>query len=607
VRHQLVLLLLPALAALSCWEEPDHPIPRDDDDDAAASDDDTGYDDDPGDDDSAPLDCVTSDALEGCDFVVPASCATIQAAILAASYEDSICVQPGTYYENVSFSGREVRVLGMGGVEGTIIDGGAAGAVVAFSQGEGPTATLSGFTLRNGEWMTGGGIYVRGADPTLWQLRIEDNVATQHGGGVYLQEASPLLLDVEITGNDAGGAGGAMYLWESSPILERVTVEGNTAGGTAGISLDNSHPTMTDVIITGNTSDDGNSALTLHDSAPLTNRVDIHGNAAPSGATVYLGGNDVHLSHVTIRDNTADRGGGVAMSYVDNGPDPVLEHVIITGNQASTFGGGIYSAEASPLLSDLYIEGNHSAYDGGGIYAWAWHSYGTAELRNVAVVNNTADRNGGGIKLSDDAQTEVYNAIVLGNRASEDGGGIFHGGSLFSAHHVVVAGNEAAGKGGAVWADNGGFQCTNCIVANNVAATGGGLATDYGLAGVVTTNVFGNHPDDYSGAADRTGILGNVSVDPLFLDTDSLDPADWDLHLATDSPMIDAADPTLPDPDGSPPDLGAYGGTHADSWDLDWDGYPEWWMPGEYDPVAYPDLGWDCDDRDGEVHPGGGC
>ena len=54
-------------------------------------------------------------------------------------------------------------------------------------------------------------------------------------------------------------------------------------------------------------------------------------------------------------------------------------------------------------------------------------------------------------------------------------------------------------------------------------------------------------------------------------------------------------------------DIGAYSGPGGALWDLDVDGYPEWWQPGPYDPVSYPALGLDCDDRDPAVHPGSGC
>ena len=62
---------------------------------------------------------------------------------------------------------------------------------------------------------------------------------------------------------------------------------------------------------------------------------------------------------------------------------------------------------------------------------------------------------------------------------------------------------------------------------------------------------------------------------------------------------------SISDPDGSISDVGPYGGPDAESWDLDWDGYDEWWLPGSYDPSTSADM--DCDDRDAEVYPGEGC
>ena len=82
---------------------------------------------------------------------------------------------------------------------------------------------------------------------------------------------------------------------------------------------------------------------------------------------------------------------------------------------------------------------------------------------------------------------------------------------------------------------------------------------------------------------------------------------EWDLHLSPTSPLIDAGTGAALDPDGSLPDIGLYGGPEADSWDLDDDGAPLWWMPGPYDSSAYPALGYDCDDTDPSLGPNSGC
>ena len=60
-------------------------------------------------------------------------------------------------------------------------------------------------------------------------------------------------------------------------------------------------------------------------------------------------------------------------------------------------------------------------------------------------------------------------------------------------------------------------------------------------------------------------------------------------------------------PDGAISDIGAYGGALAGDWELDHDGFNEWWQPGAYDYGTYPALLWDCVDRDPAAYPGAGC
>lgn len=96
-----------------------------------------------------------------------------------------------------------------------------------------------------------------------------------------------------------------------------------------------------------------------------------------------------------------------------------------------------------------------------------------------------------------------------------------------------------------------------------------------------------------------TGELdpSNLCIEPLFAQVDSAGTP-TDAHLSLQSELIDAGHASLLDPDGSPSDIGSYGGPGAARWDLDADGIPAWYWPSTQSqppPGVDPSL-FDCDD-----------
>ncbi len=111
-----------------------------------------------------------------------------------------------------------------------------------------------------------------------------------------------------------------------------------------------------------------------------------------------------------------------------------------------------------------------------------------------------------------------------------------------------------------------GNNATAPTIRNNII-TGYGLAGIHVVAGtaspppMILYNDVWNNKTNYLNYPDPTGIQGNISVDPLFVDD-----AVGDYHLLSCSPAIDAGDPTSdyanePKPNGNRIDLGAYGNT----------------------------------------------
>ena len=65
-------------------------------------------------------------------------------------------------------------------------------------------------------------------------------------------------------------------------------------------------------------------------------------------------------------------------------------------------------------------------------------------------------------------------------------------------------------------------------------------------------NVWDNKEGQYGDMPDYTDKYSNISADPLFVDT-------RDFQLSKGSPMKDAGNPLLTDPDGTNSDIGLYG------------------------------------------------
>jgi len=232
---------------------------------------------------------------------VPADVPTIQGAINAAINGDTVLVAPGTYTENINFSGKAITLTSSGGPSVTTIDGGAKGTVVTFNTGETTSSQLSGFTIRNGfqNGLFGGGIAIYSASPTISGNVITGNHAAV-GIGIYIDGGASIIKNNLITANDQTGAG-----------------DGGAGGG--GILVGGSNTTPAAPLISGNT---------------ITNN------------SVAGGGN----------------GGGISVTYFSS---PTIENNRIEGNVAYNFGGGIsvQSYNASVVIQNVIV--NNSSLGGG--------------------------------------------------------------------------------------------------------------------------------------------------------------------------------------------------------------------------------------------------
>ena len=165
-----------------------------------------------------------SGSVQANQLLVPANYPTIQAGIDAASSGDTVLVSPGTYYENLDFKGKAITVASAAGPQATIIDGGQIGAVVNFSNGEGPDSIILGFTIQNGSATWGSGVSVVFSAPTIISNIIQNNQSPigAWGAGVGGLYGSPIVeqnLFRDNSGDSQSLSGVISFVNDSSPLV----------------------------------------------------------------------------------------------------------------------------------------------------------------------------------------------------------------------------------------------------------------------------------------------------------------------------------------------------------------------------------------------------
>ena len=304
---------------------------------------------------------------------------TIQDGVDAA--EVCVHVYPGSYTENVSFSGKDLVVWGVEGAGETSIDGGDAGSTVSF--GGNDTSTLNGFTVTGGSGTAmsatetesvgtgsdtytattdsyyGGGIYVSGAEPTLEDLVVTGNSLAAYsytvleggdttevvsfGGGLYVEDGAATTEGVEFSENSADAGGGAYVSADGTLVATHDVFDANTASSGGGFTSEGTVTAGNSVLVnnasSGTGSTWGGAGVDIGDGIAYLTNVTVVGNDSASSASVYnWSGGSLNIKNSILTANESGavldaEDAGVAMSYSD---------VYSTG---TAYGSGVDEAE----------------------------------------------------------------------------------------------------------------------------------------------------------------------------------------------------------------------------------------------------------------------
>lgn len=214
---------------------------------------------------------------------VPSSYATIQSAISASSSGDTILVQPGTYFENINFRGKNIFLTSLyyvssdtSYISSTIINGSTpsnpdTASCVIFNSGEDSTAVLQGFTITAGagtKWddihgaglyREGGGVLIELASPSVLHNIIINNIVTNTtgvtstgGGGIRIGDGNPIICSNIISFNQGRYGAGVVLNYTGCRITNNI-IASNTGGqdyyGGSGIWIYNNLGTAPKIIV----------------------------------------------------------------------------------------------------------------------------------------------------------------------------------------------------------------------------------------------------------------------------------------------------------------------------------------------------------------------
>jgi len=286
-------------------------------------------------------------------LLVPQIYPSIQNAADNASYNDTILVSPGTYYENIVINEKNLSLISQEGEIATIIDGGMNAPVLSLHNIDNDFI-INGFTIQNGS-----GQIINGAS---------------YGGGIFSNNSMLIINNLIIKNNTAFAGGGiCFYSTQESnkyPSINNTTIKNNLASDGGGIFSVNHSLTINNTNIIENGMDlfgSGGGIQFLLGYLELDNILISH-NETKFGGGIYISNSTANFTNTIIEENYSDsKGGGI---WIGGQTDLYLYKNVIARNQSTGFGGGIFVSISEINILNSNIVGNiiDNNVSGAGIY-----------------------------------------------------------------------------------------------------------------------------------------------------------------------------------------------------------------------------------------------